>query len=323
MAEIHRYGLLCHFRSEANVHVRRFRNGRLMKAGRGLAFWFRPDGASIFEIPMDDRDMPFLFNGRSQDFQDVAVQGEITWRVADPELLADRIDFTVDLETGGYLREPVEQITTIVVGLARQAASQYLAEQPVRALLEAGLAPLKACVTAGLAEAERIQAMGLEVVTVRLADITPSTELNRALQTPTFEALQQKADEAVFERRALAVEKERAIAENELQNKVELARREQELIEQEDENARNRARGKAAAQQIAAEGSATQIRLVEQASADMERARIDIYRDIPRDVLVGLSIRELAGNLPELLNDLLGSLMNWPRRGPARRGAGS
>ena len=55
--------------------------------------------------------------------------------------------------------------------------------------------------------------MGLEVVTVRVADVSPSAELKRALQTPTFERLQQQADEATFERRALAVEKERAIAE--------------------------------------------------------------------------------------------------------------
>ncbi|PIE12482.1 MAG: band 7 protein, partial [Rhodobacterales bacterium] len=32
----------------------------------------------------------------------------------------------------------------------------------------------------------------------------------------------QKADEATFSRRALAVDKERAIAENELQNQIEL-----------------------------------------------------------------------------------------------------
>ena len=40
-----------------------------------------------------------------------------------------------------------------------------------------------------------------------------------------------KADEAIFQRRALAVEKERAIQENELQNRIELARRQSEFAE--------------------------------------------------------------------------------------------
>src|SRR3546814_20711648 len=83
--------------------------------------------------------------------------------------------------------------------------------------------------------------IGLAIVAVRLNNLAPSSELERALQTPTFEALQQKADEAMFERRALAVDKERAIAENALGNKTDLERREKQLIAEEAGNARNRA----------------------------------------------------------------------------------
>ena len=66
----------------------------------------------------------------------------------------------------------------------------------------------------------------------------PEPELERALQTPTREQVQQEADRATYARRALAVEQERAIAENELQNQIELARREQQLVEQQGANAR-------------------------------------------------------------------------------------
>ena len=133
------------------------------------------------------------------------------------------------------------RVATLLTGLARQEALRYLAELPIGELLENGPAPVQACVERGLTSAERLTAMGIEAVSVRLADLAPSAELDRALQTPTFEALQQRADQATFERRALAVEKERAIAENELQNRIELARRESQLIVQDDENARNRA----------------------------------------------------------------------------------
>ena len=57
---------------------------------------------------------------------------------------------------------------------------------------------------------------------------------------PTREAIQQAADEATFQRRAQAVEKERAIQENELQNKIELARREEQLIAQKGQHLRTR-----------------------------------------------------------------------------------
>ena len=100
----------------------------------------------------------------------------------------------------------------------------------------------------------------LAAVAVRLTNLAPTSELERALQTPTFEALQQKADEATFARRALAVEKERAIAENELATKTELARRETVLIAQEAENARDRAAGVAEARGLEAASEAERSR---------------------------------------------------------------
>jgi len=159
---------------------------------------------------------------------------------------------------------------------------------------------------------------------VRLNNLAPSSELERALQTPTFEALQQKADEAMFERRALAVDKERAIAENELGNKTELARREKQLIAEEAENARNRATGLAEAQKVESEAEAGRIRIVESAKAEAEQAHIAVYRDLPPAVLLGLAARELAGNLDtiEHLNvtpDLLAAVMREFR--PAAVGA--
>ena len=81
MAEIRRYPFIRHLRGEPSVHLIRHTRGRITKAGRGLAFWFTPMTTSVAEIPMDDRDLPVLFHGRTRDFQDVTVQGVVTWRV--------------------------------------------------------------------------------------------------------------------------------------------------------------------------------------------------------------------------------------------------
>lgn len=314
MAAIRRYGPVRHFRSEANFHVTRYHNGKMLQAGRGLAFFFLPDFASVAEIPVDDREMPFHFKGRTRDYQEVTVQGVITWRVGDPDRLGRRIDFSVDLTNGTWLREPLDQIAGILTGLARQHAAQYLAEHTVDALLTAGLTLIRSRIESGLSSDPAIANMGLEVLAVRVADLSPSAELDRAMQTPTFEALQQKADEATFQRRALAVEKERAIAENEMQNRIELARRQASLIEQESENTRNRARGEAEALCIGADGEATRIRTIGVARAETEKARIDIYRELPRDILMALAAREFAAKLKtiEHLNitpDMLGALL--------------
>ncbi|TIV56530.1 SPFH domain-containing protein, partial [Mesorhizobium sp.] len=100
MATIRSLGFVAQLRSEASSHVIRYRNGREMQSGRGLVFWFVPETASIAELPMDDREMTLFVKGRSQDFQTVAVQGTIGWRVVDPARLAERVDFSIDLRTG-------------------------------------------------------------------------------------------------------------------------------------------------------------------------------------------------------------------------------
>jgi regulator of protease activity HflC (stomatin/prohibitin superfamily) len=317
MAHISSFGFAALLRSDASNHVIRYRNGRIRKSGRGLVFWFRPQTSSIAELPMDDREMTLFVKGRSQDFQAVAVQGTLTWRVADPELLAGRVDFSIGLTNGAYQSEPIQQIETRLSGLANQAVLQYLAQAPVRALLDAGPEPLRRTLEAALAGEQALTEIGVEVVATRLTNLAPSSELERALQTPTFESLQQKADEATFERRALAVDKERAIAENELANRTELARREKQLIAEEAENAQNRATGVAQALKIESTAEAARIRTVEAAKAEAEAAHIAVYRDLPSGVIMGLAARELASKLntiehvnvtPDLLAGVLGAL---------------
>ena len=321
MAHIKNFGFLARLRSDATHHVIRYANGRVRRSGRGLSFWFLPQTASLAELPMDDREMTLFVKGRSRDFQALSLQGALTWRVADPERLAERVDFTILLASGELRSEPLEQIQARIAGLANQAALQYLADAPVNDLLGAGLEPLRLRLTAALANDASLTEMGIAVVAVRLTSLAPSSELERALQAPTYESLQQKADQATFERRALAVDKERAIAENELANKIELARREKSLIAQEAENAGNRAQGLAGAQQIEAEAEATRIRAVEGGKAETEKARLAVYRDLPPAVLYGLAARELAGKLTKIEHvnvtpDLLAALFGEMRKAP-------
>lgn len=300
MAQVRNFPFVAQLRADASSHVIRYRKGRVRQSGRGLVFWFRPETASIAELPMDDREMALFVKGRSQDFQTVAVQGTLTWRVADPELLAARIDFTIGLNSGSWTAEPIQRIETRLAGLVNQAVLQYLAQARVQALLDAGPDPLRGVLQAALTGDTALSEIGLEVVAIRLTNLAPSTELERALQTPTFEALQQKADQATFERRALAVEKERAIAE-------------------EAANARARAAGVAEAQQVETAAEAERIRAVESAKAEAELAHMAVYRDLPPAVLLGLAARDLAGKLDtiEHLNvtpDLLATLLGEFRR---------
>jgi regulator of protease activity HflC (stomatin/prohibitin superfamily) len=326
MADIRSFPFLRHLRSEMSCHVLRFRSGALKNSGRGLAFWYRPLNTSVAEVPLDDRELHLMFHGRSRDHQATTVQGVITWRVVEPELLAKRIDFSVDLTTGKFLKEPLEQLASLITSMAQQLALRFVSERPIRETLAAGLEAIQRPIATGLESSERLTSMGVKIEAVRISDLRPTPELEKALQTPTREAIQQEADEATFQRRALAVEKERAIAENELKNRIELARRESDLLDQQGANTLAVAVSKAQADKVAVEARADrmgissvaeagQIRLLGKAKADTEAAQMAVYEKTPPRVLMGLAAREFAGKLEKIehLNispEMLGPIMD-------------
>lgn len=329
MAEVRNYGLIRHFRGESSAYVLKYSRGKVRRAGRGLAFWFLPLTTSIAEVPADDRDLPYLFHGRSADYQDATAQGVITYRVADPHTLSQRIDFSVDLGTGRHLKQPLEQLALMLTQLAQQFSWAYMASTPIRQILTVGHERIRGQIAEGLEAEQALRDLGIEVVSVRVSAVKPTSDLEKALEMPTRERIQQEADEATFARRALAVEKERAIAENELQNQIELAKREEVLIGQRGANDRRRAteeaeakaidvRARAERTRVDSAARAESMRMIDEARVHGERERMEIYRAMPSSAMLGLAAQELAGKLekiehlnvaPELLGPLLTQLV--------------
>jgi regulator of protease activity HflC (stomatin/prohibitin superfamily) len=305
MAEIRSLGAARHLRSDAASHVLLYEGGQLRRNGRGLSFWFLPLSTSIAEVPVDDRDQSFLFHARSADFQDVTVQGVLTYRVVDPARLTERVDFSIDLRTGAHLTQPLERLALTLAQLAERETWGYVARTPVREVLAEGQARIRDRVAEALTGHESLLAIGLAIVSVSVLSVKPKAELEKALEAPTRERIQQDADEAAFTRRAQAVDKERAIQENELANRIELSKREEELIGQQGQNARRQATEKAEAGRIATDARA-------------QRTRMELYRSVPPPVLLGLAAQILAGKLeridhlnvtPELIGPMLLDLL--------------
>ena len=313
MAEIRKYPFARHLRSEPTAETLQYRRGRPVRSGRALAFWYRPLVSAIAELPLDDRELDFRFEGRSSDFQSVAVQGVIVFRVADPKLLAERIDFAVDLDTGRWLRAPLERLQSMIAQLAQQVIWDYLSGTDLRTLLSEGVDESRARIRAALTSDPQLAGLGIAVVAVRVAALRPSAETEKALEMPTRERIQQEADEATFRRRAEAVEKERAIQENELQNRIELARREELLVEQEGANRRREAEEEAERTRIGARAEADGIALVENVAMGVERERATLYTGLSPIAILGLVARDTVEQLPEIgqvviTPDLLASL---------------
>src|SRR4051794_38684155 len=301
MADITRRLGRRHLRGAPTAHIRHHRSGTLVHDGPGLSFWFRSLTAALSEVPVDDRELAMTFHARTADFQDVAVQATVTYRISDPAVAAARLDFSIDPDTGVWRGAPLEQLGTLLTETAQQHALDVLARTPLSAALVDGVAAVRERVAAGLAAEPRLPATGIEVVAVRVVALRPEPEVERALRTPARERIQQDADRATFERRAVAVENERAISENELDSRIELARREEQLVSQQGANARRLAEEEAAAAVVRTESErgrrttlataeAEALRTIGAATAAAEADRLAAHQQVDPAVLHALAL---------------------------------
>lgn len=311
MATITRYPVLRHLRGAATTYVQHRRGERIVHQGVGASFWFHPRTAVLSEVPVDDRDLALLVHARTADLQEVTVTGTVTYRFADPAVLLTRLDFGIDPLTGSWRGMPLEQVSATLTEAAAAHVVDLVASMDLATALRQGVSAARTALSAGLQADQRLAETGIAVLAAQVSTIRPNPELERALQTPTREAIAQEADRATFERRALAVEREAAIGENELTNQIELARREEALVAQRGQNARRAAQDAAAADRVAAGAEAERITQLAQARAEATRAeglanaageaaRLAAYADASSEVLFALTAREFAGQLPDV-----------------------
>src|SRR6185369_10738574 len=139
------------------------------------------------EVPCDDREVEMVFHVRSADFQDVVVQGSVTYRVFDPVRTATRVDFAIDPRRGTYLRQPLEKLTSTLTQLAQQPVQAYVQALPLRETVARGHEGIRGAIEAGLAQAPLVAELGLVVALVRIASVKPAAEVERALEAPARE----------------------------------------------------------------------------------------------------------------------------------------
>lgn len=333
MASIKRYPWISHFLGSPTGYVVHLQKGSVKHQGVGQAFWFRPANSVLSEVPVDDQELPTLFHAITRDHQDVSVQANVTYRFIDPVSVSSRLDFGLQ-GAGAPPAAGKEQVAMIIGQLCQSHAIDQIAATTLAQALEHGVSQLRNVLTEALRSDTRLMSTGIEILGVQVLAVRPESDVERALQTPVREQLQAEADRAVYERRAVAVERERTISENEMASQIELATRRENLVTQEGANSRREAEEKAAAgliqaraaaerQGIGATAEANQVRIVGEAAAAREAATMEVYQGMDQATLLALAFREAAGSLPNIGNltitpDLLsGALAGLFKEAPA------
>ncbi|MCC6884687.1 MAG: hypothetical protein IT576_21200 [Verrucomicrobiales bacterium] len=200
-------------------HVIQYSGGKIVREGAGISFFYYSPTTSLVLVPMESTEEPFIFEEQTADYQSVSLQGQVTFRIAEPQKLAALMNFTLDPGGQRYVSEDPEKLPQRVIHLVHVLARAEIEKLPLRQALRASEALVRAIRTQ-LATLPELTALGLEVLGLSLLAIKPTPETARALEAETRELLLKGADEAIFMRRNAAVEQERAIKENELNTEI-------------------------------------------------------------------------------------------------------
>lgn len=211
-------------------YVIHYVSGKKRRAGAGLSFFYFKPSSSIVVVPVASADVPFIFNELSQDYQPLTVQGELTYRIFAPELVASLLNYTVDSLPTRYLSDDPQKLAQRLVNLLQVLVRADVQRMPLRDAIKSSEA-VAAAVLEKMQSSEALKSLGVEVLGLAIQAIKPIPEMARALEAEAREELLRRADQAIYDRRNAAVEQERKIKENELNTEIAVEEKKRQIRE--------------------------------------------------------------------------------------------
>lgn len=220
---------ICFIKFDSMTYVISFKKGRQNREGRGLAFYYHEPTTSISAVPLGSRDIQFIFQNTTADFQAVSVQGQITCKIENPKQIAELLDFTVD-KNGAYKSEDPAKLDARLVNEAQAATAALIQGMQIRDVLRKAK-EIERHIFDGLAASQAVQLVGVVPLAVNVVAVKPTPEMAKALETQTREELLKEADEAIYRRRKFSVEEEQKIRESELNTEIAVEEKKKQIAE--------------------------------------------------------------------------------------------
>ena len=308
-------------KASPTTYVLHFKRGRVLREGPGLSFFYYEPTSTLVAVPLASADVPFVFNETAADFQAVTVQGQLTYRVVAPKRLAELLDFSVD-GRGRYKSEDPTLLKQRLVHVTQILTRAVVQRMPLREVLVSSDV-LVAEVLAGLGASAALAMMGVEVLSLTVVSLKPTPEMSRALEAEAREALQRRADEAIYARRNAAVEQERVIRESELSTEIAVEEKKRQIRETQmaadiavEEQRKSLIETRVANDKMDADSRAYALKATLEPVRDVDwRTLMAVAGGSDPKLMIALAFRELAENAqkigelnvtPDLLQSLIG-----------------
>jgi regulator of protease activity HflC (stomatin/prohibitin superfamily) len=295
-----------YFKGQPTEYVIQFAGGQIRRKGRGLAFFYLAHDTQIVAVPESSTDAHFVFNEMTGNFQAVTVQGQCTYRISDPEKAAELLNFAIEPRTRTHISNDPDLLPQRIINIIQMETRSEIQKRSLEETLRQSERIAQA-VLKRVAEEALLEPLGVELLSIYFVSARPTPEVSKALEAEYRETLLRKADEAIYRRRAAAVEEERTIKEKELNTAIALEEKRQALIELEGGNAQAEAenRGKALEKESEYKAKA------------MER-ELAVYGSLDPNTILSLGFKQIGENAGKIGNftitsEILAALLDGRR----------
>jgi regulator of protease activity HflC (stomatin/prohibitin superfamily) len=260
------------------------------KEGQALSFYYLKRRTSIVVVPVSSADAAFVFNEQTGNYQAVTIQGQLTYRIVEPRRTIEMLNYVVDPKRRAHVSQDPERLEQRIVVAVQMETRRQVEGKSLEEVL-GNAASISAEVQEEVTSRALLAPLGVELLSLNFTSVSPNPEVGKALEAEYRESLLRRADEAIYARRAAAVEEEGKIKSNELEGEISLARERERLIDLEAANDRKVSQAWGERRELEAGFTAR--------ASEMELAP---YRDLdPRKVLA-LAMRDIGNNADKVGN---------------------
>jgi Membrane protease subunits, stomatin/prohibitin homologs len=215
---------------QPSEYVLKYRNGKVVKEGSGISFYYYAPTTSIVVVPIGSVDVPFMFEEVTSDFQTITTQGQITYRIIDQKKVAGLLNYTLNMKGKGYVSDDPQKLPQRVINIVRVLTKKHLENLQLRDAIKSSEA-LAHEILDDIKKNEEINLLGIEILGLSILAILPNKETARALEAQAREQILKKADEAIYERRNASIEQERRVKENEFNTEIAVENKKKQVRE--------------------------------------------------------------------------------------------
>src|SRR5580700_6005079 len=119
---------LKYIKAQPTTYLMAFKRGKAVREGAGLSLLFSAPTTNLVAIPIGSREAPFIFEKVTSDFQTVRVQGQISFRIAEPVKAAAALNFALKGDAVSYESDDPTRVPQRIA-----AAAEVLVQNIVQA----------------------------------------------------------------------------------------------------------------------------------------------------------------------------------------------